>query len=168
MPDWQSGRCMVVWSLGQQVSGKDWISGRELETSERAMRGALSVADMLPAVKAFSTGIKGLPTGSALERLMRPPLKNVNNLVVQGNKMALTRIRGLKAVLKEQVHTGTTAVKKQLNHLGDSLNLPPRGQLAAPGVGAVPIKGNSQKVLKKVMQEFDLNLGGGKRTGDII
>ncbi|EUJ33149.1 hypothetical protein MFLO_04400 [Listeria floridensis FSL S10-1187] len=154
--------------LGTAISGKDWVSGRELETSERAMRGALSVADMLPAVKAFSTGIKGLPTGSALERLMRPPLKNVNDLVVQGNKMALTRIRGLKAALKEPVHTGTTAVKKQLNHLGDSLNLPPRGQLAAPGVGAVPVKGNSQKALKKVMQEFDLNLGGGKRTGDII
>ncbi|EUJ29155.1 hypothetical protein MFLO_11230 [Listeria floridensis FSL S10-1187] len=148
--------------LGTAISGKDWVSGRELETSERAMRGALSVADMLPAVKAFSAGIKGLPTGSALERLMRPPLKNVNDLVVQGNKMALTRIRGLKAALKEPVHTGKTVVKKELNRLGDSLNLPPRGQLAVPGVGAVPVNGNSQKVLKKVMQEFDLNLGGSK------
>ena len=43
--------------LGSAVSGKDWISGRELGTDERWFRGALAPLDIVPgamAVKKFS------------------------------------------------------------------------------------------------------------------
>ncbi|EHX3725388.1 ribonuclease YeeF family protein, partial [Listeria monocytogenes] len=41
---------------GSAISGKDWVSGRELSAEERALRGGLALLDIVPGVKALSTG----------------------------------------------------------------------------------------------------------------
>ncbi|MHC5342743.1 hypothetical protein ACYRF8_14315, partial [Listeria welshimeri] len=55
--------------ISSAVSGKDWFSGRELSTGERYTRAGFGVLDVIPGVKAFTTGAKAVGTGSKLLRL---------------------------------------------------------------------------------------------------
>ncbi|EUJ28508.1 hypothetical protein MFLO_12231 [Listeria floridensis FSL S10-1187] len=44
--------------MSAAVTGKDWLTGREMATSERAVRGAFSLFDLVPGVKALSDGTR--------------------------------------------------------------------------------------------------------------
>ncbi|WP_461733880.1 glycohydrolase toxin TNT-related protein [Listeria kieliensis] len=174
--------------MSAAVSGKDWLTGRELDTSERAMRGAFSLLDIVPGMKAFSGGTQAIRSGTKLASLSDNLLRGVKSIPSKaddflklGQKSALTRINSLKTTVKEGIHTGIGKVTRGLDEVGrvadnfkGNLNLNSRRQLAAESVGAIPPGGtsrvsNATEKMKEVLQKYDLNLnGGGRQTDDII
>ncbi|NMD72669.1 hypothetical protein HHO41_20750 [Bacillus sp. DNRA2] len=59
------GAVYGAYELSSAVSGKDLVSGRELETSERWVRGLLAPLDIVP-------GVSGLTKFTSTIRLARP------------------------------------------------------------------------------------------------
>ncbi|MGJ8729586.1 HNH endonuclease, partial [Listeria aquatica] len=164
------------------VSGKDWLTGREMDTSERVMRGAFSLLDIVPGMKAFSGGTQAIRSGTKLASLSDNLLHGVksipskaDDLIKLGKSKALTRINSLKTTVKEAVHTGIEKSIKGLDEVGkvadnfkNNLNLNSRRQLAADGFGALPAGGtskvtNATEKMKDVLRKYDLNLSSGRR-----
>ncbi len=174
--------------MSAALSGKDWLTGRELDTSERAMRGAFSLLDIVPGMKAFSGGTQAIRSGTKLASLSDNLLHGVksvpskaDDLIKLGKSKSLTRINSLKTTVKEAVHTGIEKNIKGLDEVGkvadnfkNNLNLNSRRQLATDGFGALPLGSpsrvsNATEKMKEVLQKYDLNLnGGGRQTDDII
>ncbi|MGJ8729587.1 hypothetical protein ACRW9N_03855, partial [Listeria aquatica] len=171
--------------MSAAVSGKDWLTGRELDTSERAMRGAFSLLDIVPGMKAFSGGTQAIRSGTKLASLSDNLLHGVksipskaDDLIKLGKSKALTRINSLKTTVKEGIHTGVERTTKGLDKVGEvadnfknNLNLNSRRQLAADGFGALPAGGtskvtNATEKMKEVLRKYDLNLNGGGRQID--
>ncbi len=171
--------------MSAAVSGKDWLTGREMDTSERVMRGAFSLLDIVPGMKAFSGGTQAIRSGTKLASLSDNLLHGVksipskaDDLIKLGKSKALTRINSLKTTVKEGIHTGVERTTKGLDKVGEvadnfknNLNLNSRRQLAADGFGALPAGGtskvtNATEKMKEVLQKYDLNLNGGGRGVD--
>ncbi|MHC5279671.1 TNT domain-containing protein [Listeria kieliensis] len=169
------------------IRGKDWLTGRELDTSERAMRGAFSLLDIVPGMKAFSGGTQAIRSGTKLASLSDNLLHGVksipskaDDLIKLGKSKALTRINSLKTTIKEGIHTGVEKATRRLDEVGkvadnfkNNLNLNSRRQLATESVGAIPTGGtsrvsNATEKMKEVLQKFDLNLNSGRRQADDI
>ncbi|MHC5251663.1 HNH endonuclease [Listeria kieliensis] len=173
--------------MSAAVRGKDWLTGRELDTSERVMRGAFSLLDIVPGMKALSGGTQALRSGSKLASLSDNVLKGMKNipskaddLIKLGKSKALTRINSLKTTVKEAVHTGIEKSIKGLDEVGKvadnfkgNLNLNSRRQLAVDGLGALPAGGtskvaNATEKMKDALRKYDLNLSSGRRGADDI
>ncbi|EUJ16502.1 hypothetical protein MAQA_16084, partial [Listeria aquatica FSL S10-1188] len=171
--------------MSAAVSGKDWLTGREMDTSERVMRGAFSLLDIVPGMKAFSGGTQAIRSGTKLASLSDNLLHGVksipskaDDLIKLGKSKALTRINSLKTTVKEGIHTGVERTTKGLDKVGEvadnfknNLNLNSRRQLAADGFGALPAGGtskvtNATEKMKEVLRKYDLNLNGGGRQID--
>ncbi|WP_439444297.1 TNT domain-containing protein [Listeria aquatica] len=172
--------------MSAALSGKDWLTGRELDTSERAMRGAFSLLDIVPGMKAFSGGTQAIRSGTKLASLSDNLLRGVKSIPSKaddflklGQKSALTRINSLKTTVKEGIHTGVERTAKGLDKVGkvadnfkNNLNLNSRRQLAADGFGALPASEtskvtNATEKMKEVLRKYDLNLnGGGRQTSN--
>ncbi|WP_246215577.1 hypothetical protein [Listeria valentina] len=173
--------------MSAAVSGKDWLTGRELDTSERVMRGAFSLLDIVPGMKAFSGGTQALRSGSKLASLSDNVLKGMKNipskaddLIKLGKSKALTRINSLKTTAKEAVHRGIEKGIKGLDEVGKvadnfkgNLNLNSQRKLAVDGLGALPAGGtskvaNATEKMKDALRKYDLNLSSGRRGADDI
>ncbi len=174
--------------MSAALSGKDWLTGREMDTSERAMRGAFSLLDIVPGMKAFSGGTQAIRSSTKLASLSDKLLHGVKSIPSKaddflklGQKSALTRINSLKTTVKEGIHTGIEKVTRGLDKVGEvadnfknNLNLNSRRQLAADGFGALPPSGtsrvsNATEKMKEVLQKYDLNLnGGGHQVDDLL
>ncbi|EOC2142022.1 HNH endonuclease [Listeria monocytogenes] len=182
---------------GSAISGKDWVSGRELSTEERVLRGGLSLLDIVPGVKAFSTGAKAASTGSKLVRVGDNVLagsKNAAKLAkgtidngIQAGKQAMDlRLANAQNAAREAGGAVQKKLTKDLNDIGamaktahnkfkEAFTLPPREQLAFAGGGNIPEQSATgaaaaaaKKKLKDMMQKMDnLNVKGGGND-DII
>ncbi|EUJ25872.1 hypothetical protein MFLO_14732, partial [Listeria floridensis FSL S10-1187] len=173
--------------MSEAVTGKDWLTGREMDTSERALRGAFSLFDLVPGVKALSGGTRVLgETGHLAElsqlimRGKQTAVSKAEDLVRIGKNQAEIRVRSLKGVLADVAHSGVEKLSRSLDTLGkvgakweNSLNLPPRQQLAMADVGGLGTSGSSKVLaqtekLQATLQRFDVNLGGGSKTDGIM
>ncbi len=173
--------------MSAAVRGKDWLTGRELDTSERVMRGAFSLLDIVPGMKAFSGGTQALRSGSKLASLSDNVLKGMkkipskaDDLIKLGKSKALTRINSLKTTAKEAVHRGIEKGIKGLDEVGKvadnfkgNLNLNSQRKLAVDGLGALPAGGtskvaNATEKMKDALRKYDLNLSSGRRGADDI
>jgi hypothetical protein len=87
--------------MGSAISGKDWASGRELDTSERWLRGIAAPVDILPVGKAATTF-----TGTA---------RTTNKVVDLGSALNKTKLRSsLAGVTAHQ----TSKVKQLVEKAG--------------------------------------------------
>uniref|UniRef100_UPI0003637246 polymorphic toxin type 15 domain-containing protein n=1 Tax=Heyndrickxia acidiproducens TaxID=1121084 RepID=UPI0003637246 len=106
------GAAYGTLELSSAVSGKDWISGRELGTGERVFRGVLAPLDIVPGVSGlskFSSTVRlahmgdmaklGLKTG--LKAGIQRESRHVANMVIDAGKDSAARIRSAKAWAKE-------------------------------------------------------------------
>ncbi len=182
------GATYGVLEMGTALTGKDWVSGRELDTSERAMRGSFALLDVLPGVKALSGGVQTMRTGSRLASLSDTFVHGVKSAPTQlgditkiGQTQIRTRIKSLKNVTQDALQSATQKGIQGLDKVGQtattmkgSLNLPPRQNLALAGMGGIPTQAPSQitqgtENLKDILQKFDVNLSGkGKQADGII
>ncbi len=174
--------------MSTAITGKDWVSGRELDTSERAARGTFALLDVLPGVKALSGGVQTMRTGSRLAGIgdtfahgIKSAPTQISDITKIGQAQIRTRIKSLKNVTQDALHTATQKGIQGLDTVGQaattmkgSLNLPPRENLALVGMGGIPNQASSKitqgtENLKDILQKFDVNLSGkGKQADDII
>ncbi|ENX5344340.1 hypothetical protein [Listeria monocytogenes] len=175
---------------GSAISGKDWVSGRELSSEERALRGGLALLDIVPGVKALSTGAKAASAGSKLVRVGDNVLagsKNVgkgtiDNGIQAGRQAMDLRLANAKKVseavqkkLTKDIDDIGTMAKTIQNKTKETFTLPPREQLAFAGGGSIPEQSAAgaasiaaKKKLKDMMQNMDnLNVKGGGKAGII-
>ncbi|EOG9422198.1 hypothetical protein ACLLEW_000957 [Listeria monocytogenes] len=175
---------------GSAISGKDWVSGRALSTEERALRGGLALLDIVPGVKALSTGAKAASAGSKLVRVGDNVLAGSKNAGkgtidngIQAGKQAMDlRLANAKKVseavqkkLTKDLDDIGTMAKTLQNKTKETFTLPPREQLAFAGGGSIPEQSAAgaasiaaKKKLKDIMQNMDnLNVKGGGKAGII-
>ncbi|MBC1779021.1 pre-toxin TG domain-containing protein [Listeria booriae] len=117
--------------LSSAATGKDWLTGREMDAGERATRGAFALLDIIPGVKglhAFSTATKAggvaldaVQAGSklTLKQTAKQGLSNLDAMGKQALRESAERIRNVPKVLKDTANTvkntaqeGLTTVKK--------------------------------------------------------
>ncbi|HCK0308673.1 TPA: ribonuclease YeeF family protein, partial [Listeria innocua] len=175
---------------GSAISGKDWVSGREISTEERALRGGLALLDIVPGVKALSTGAKAASAGSKLVRVGDNVLAGSKNVGkgtidngIQAGKQAMDlRLANAKKVseavqkkLTKDLDDISTMAKTIQNKTKETFTLPPREQIAFAGGGSIPEQSAAgaasiaaKKKLKDIMQKMDnLNVKGGGKAGII-
>lgn len=102
-----------TFELSSAVSGKDWISGRELGTAERWTRGLLAPLDIVPGVagiKKFSGTVRtanqfanmgqfGTKTG--LKTAIQHEMNHVGNMVITAGKQSSTRLKSAGNAIKD-------------------------------------------------------------------
>ncbi len=172
---------------GSAISGKDWVSGRELSAEERALRGGLALLDIVPGVKALSTGAKAASAGSKLVRVGDNVLAGSKNVGkgtidngIQAGKQAMDlRLANAKKVseavqkkLTKDLDDIGTMAKTIQNKTKETFTLPPREQLAFAGGGSISEQSAagaaSKKKLQDMMRRMDnLNVKGGGKAGII-
>ncbi|WP_198318515.1 phosphoserine aminotransferase [Aeribacillus pallidus] len=186
------GMAYGTLELSSAVSGKDWISGRELETGERVFRGALAPLDIVPGVSAlskFSSAARFAPLREAMDPKLFTSLKaglhqksqRACDLVVRADQDIVVRIRNAKAWTKEMPQHLKTGAKKGSLQVGRFVDnaatnlrhlLPSRQMgLAIEGVGNVKVppentKGLENKVRAYLSEKTGVNLGGSKAGND--
>ncbi|WP_271005006.1 glycohydrolase toxin TNT-related protein [Listeria seeligeri] len=179
------------------ITGKDWISGRELSNQERLLRGGFALLDIIPGVKAFSSGAKIASTGSKMLRVGddllgggKLAIKNTGGTIdngVQVGKRALdVRIPNVKKVTDSLAQEAKKKLTQDLDDIGtaaktiqanakEAFQMPSRERLAFAGVGddiAGPtatetISAAKKKIWDIISNMSDLNIKGSG-TGDII
>ncbi|XCS10231.1 hypothetical protein GBG21_12895 [Aeribacillus pallidus] len=182
------GMAYGTLELSSAVSGKDWISGRELETGERVFRSALAPLDIVPGVNAlskFSSAARFAPLREAMDPKLFTSLKaglhqksqRACDLVVHAENSILARIRSAKAWTKEMPQHLKTGARKGSLQVGRFVDnaatnlrhlLPSRQMgLAIEGAGnvKVPVENKIQAWLSKM---DGINVGGGKAGNDGI
>ncbi len=108
------GTAYGTMELGTAVTGKDWASGRELNTGERWLRGALSPLDIIPGmsgIKKFSSGVRmadqaanlgqfGLKAG--VKTGMQQELRHVGDMVTTAGRQSTARLKSAGAAVKDR------------------------------------------------------------------
>ncbi|MEH7374399.1 hypothetical protein V7168_05235 [Neobacillus drentensis] len=116
------GAAYGAMELSSAVSGKDWVSGRELGTSERWFRGLLAPLDIVPGVSGltkFSSTVRlahlgeniggiGLRTG--VQGSIYQGITHIDNVVKTAGQQSVTRLKSASAAIKD----GTNVVKNKL------------------------------------------------------
>ncbi|WNF33350.1 hypothetical protein RI196_01130 [Aeribacillus composti] len=184
------GAAYGTLELSSAVSGKDWISGRELKTDERVFRGVLSPLDIVPGVKGLSTfssaaRFSHLREASDLKLLAtKTGLQSksfVRDMVVRAENGIFPRIRNAKSLAKEIPHhlknkSANSALKagrfvdNALTNLKNSIPGRQMG-LAMEGIGNVKVppentNGLENKVRAYLSEKTGLNLLGEGKAGN--
>lgn len=116
------GAAYGAMELSSAVSGKDWISGRELGTGERWFRGLLAPLDIVPGVSGltkFSSTVRlahlgeniggiGLRTG--VKQSFSQGINHIDNMVRTAGQQSVTRLKSTSAAIKD----GTNVMKNKL------------------------------------------------------
>ncbi|WP_246438633.1 hypothetical protein [Listeria portnoyi] len=144
--------------LSSAATGKDWMTGREMDGTERATRGAFALLDIIPGVKgirAFSTATKagGVALDAAqvgskltLRQTAKQGVSHVDAMGRQALRESAERIRNAPRVISDVASTvkntaqeGLTTVKKMTANFGDNMrNLNFGGErLVAEGFGDI-------------------------------
>nr|WP_260442827.1 pre-toxin TG domain-containing protein [Listeria seeligeri] len=145
------------------VTGKDWISGRELSDQERLLRGGFALLDIIPGVKAFSSGTKIASAGSKILRVGddlldggKLAIKNagksfkgtIDNGIQAGKESVDSRIISIKNASTGAQKAIKGKLTKDLNDIGEAaktiqskaketFQIPPRERLELAGVGGL-------------------------------
>ncbi|MBC1487400.1 hypothetical protein HB897_14295, partial [Listeria seeligeri] len=171
------------------ISGKDWISGRELSDQERLLRGGFALLDIIPGVKAFSSGTKIASAGSKILRVGddlldggKLTIKNagksfkgtIDNGIQAGKELVDSRIISIKNASKEAQKAIKGKLTKDLKDIGEAaktiqskaketFQIPPRERLAFAGAGGLSEPTTIAKVFdagKNKLQEVMSKMDG--------
>ncbi|WLV24292.1 DNA/RNA non-specific endonuclease [Aciduricibacillus chroicocephali] len=176
--------------LGSAIAGKDLVSGRELDTQERWVRGALAPLDIIPGAKGVKSFGKALSAGDKLidvshirnlsskaKQHLDTGIRQTETLVKEAASQSAARMRDAKhafedgtRVLKEKAAHGAVAASKVIDQgITNIRNLSPNLMPSTPeGVVLKETVENERIVENKVqdiLSKFDVNLGN-KGTGN--
>ena len=169
------GMAYGTLELSSAVSGKDWISGRELGTGERVFRGVLVPLEIVPGVKglsAFSSAARfsSLREASDLQLLtglktgFQQKSQRACDMVVHAEKDIVARIRNAKAWAKEMpqhlktgAENGALKVGRFVDNATTNLkNTIPDRQMgfAMEGVGDVKVPAENTHVVENKIRAY--------------
>ncbi|WP_411814762.1 pre-toxin TG domain-containing protein [Listeria ivanovii] len=158
-----AGLALGALEASSAVTGKDWISGRELSDQERLLRGGFALLDIIPGVKAFSSGTKIASAGSKILRVGddlldggKLAIKNagksfketIDNGIQAGKQTLDLHIANVKKVADDAMQATKKKLTKDLNDIGEAaktiqskaketFQIPPRERLAFAGAGGL-------------------------------
>ncbi|UTX65167.1 HNH endonuclease [Streptococcus constellatus] len=149
-----AGTALAVADMYSAASGKDWGTGRELDGTERGLRAAFSLFDLIPAGKYLSglvktgknAGIVGVKTSlkTALKEGLEQGAKNMDNF---------------KGVLRNAKSFGDTILSKVKTYGQQLDNLRPSKVLSKSAESLSNGLRHADNVLSEAAQNFRLNMG---------
>ena len=174
--------------LGSAVSGKDWMTGRELDTGERWLRGAFSLLDIVPGVKgvhAFSKAARGVPeailkvakqNAANLKTAVKESKQSVQAIVNAAAEKAAGRVRAVKESAREsarialkRAEPGMIKTAQKADELLTSVkNMKLPGRELVPAEGVVTGAKNTHSVensVQKIIQKAEGKLSPPRRVG---
>jgi hypothetical protein len=116
------GAAYGAMELGSAVSGEDWVSGRELGTSERWIRGLLAPLDIVPGVSGltkFSSTVRLASAGDTMGQLglrtgaqgsFRQGVIHIDSMVKTAGQQSITRLKSASSAILDT----TNVVKNKL------------------------------------------------------
>lgn len=182
--------------LSSAVSGKDWVSGRELGTGERWFRGLLAPLDIIPGVGAvakFGSTARLVRVGDKVGQLttsvragVKQGVAQVDNLVLTASRETMARLKSANAAMKDATNVVKNKLARDIIEVGDLIDSGitkakntfqlPQTRLVMADVGDIgrvrePIE-NSHTVgnkMRDVLSRIDgINLEGvSKGTGNV-
>ena len=121
------GAAYGAYELSSALSGKDLVSGRELDTSERWVRGALAPLDIIPGVSGltkFGSAARLARVGDNLgPAVLRSSVKGgiqqgattrVYNMVVEAGKSGAARLKSAGTVIQNRANMVINKVEKDI------------------------------------------------------
>nr|WP_246369419.1 hypothetical protein [Listeria rustica] len=114
--------------LSSAATGKDWMTGREMDGTERATRGAFALLDIIPGVKgirAFSTATKAgglaldatqVGTKLTLRQTAKQGLSHVDAMGRQALRESAERVRNVPRVISDVASSTANATKNQIRN----------------------------------------------------
>ncbi len=186
------GFAMGALEMSSAISGKDWVSGRELDTGERILRGGLSLLDIVPGVKALSSGARAVTTSTRLAGLadnvftsgMKTATSKIDDVIRIGKSEVASRLGNLKTAANDAIQSAGKRLTTSIDEASEAVarfsdnisNALPKRQLAMEGAGALPAGSKAATSLSKasdevraVLSKIDTSLGGvAKKTDGIM
>ncbi|MEH7180124.1 EndoU domain-containing protein [Neobacillus vireti] len=175
--------------LSSAVSGKDWVSGRELGTGERWFRGLLAPLDIIPGVGALKklsgtarlthigkdTALISMKTG--VKSSFQKGMTKVNNLVKTAEQFAVTRLKSAGAVIKDVSNLVIKKLAKDTIEVGWVVDsavtfgknmIPSKKRLVVTDTGEryylrVDNTHTVENKLRDFINRMEVNLNGGPR-----
>ena len=149
-----AGVALASADMYSAATGKDWGTGRELDTSERTLRGTFALFDLIPAGKYLGTLAKtGKTAGlTAVKNSLKTTLK-------EGLEQGAKNLDSFKGVLKNAKGLGDNVLSqiktygKQLDNLRPSKILSNSAESLSDGLR------HADNVLSEAAQNFRLNIG---------
>ena len=149
-----AGVALASADMYSAATGKDWGTGRELDATERTLRGTFALFDLIPAGKYLGTLAKtGKTAGlTAVKSSLKTTLK-------EGLEQGTKNLDSFKGVLKNAKGLGDNVLSqiktygKQLDNLRPSKILSNSAESLSDGLR------HADNVLSEAAQNFRLNIG---------
>ena len=149
-----AGVALASADMYSAATGKDWGTGRELDTSDRTLRGTFALFDLIPAGKYLGTLAKtGKTAGlTAVKNSLKTTLK-------EGLEQGVRNLDSFKGILKKAKGLGDNVLSqiktygKQLDNLRPSKILSNSAESLSNGLR------NADNMLSEAAQNFRLNIG---------
>ena len=149
-----AGTALAAADMYSAASGKDWGTGRELDGTERGMRAAFSLFDLIPAGKYLSGLVKMGKTAGIVG--VKTSLKTVWK---EGLEQGAKNLDNFKGVLKNIKSFGDNILSK-VKAYGQQLdNLRPSKVLSRSAESLSNGLRHADNVLSEAAQNFRLNMG---------
>ena len=134
------------------TSGKDWGTGRELDNTERGMRGAFALLDLIPAAKYLSSLVKtGKTAGlTAVKTSLKTAIK-------EGVEQGVKNLDNFKGLLKNVKGLGDNVLSHIKNYGKQLDNLRPSKILSNSAEALSDSLRHADNVLSEAAQRFSLN-----------
>ncbi|TWD92476.1 putative ribonuclease toxin of YeeF-YezG toxin-antitoxin module [Neobacillus bataviensis] len=182
------GAAYGAMELSSAVSGKDWVSGRELGTGERWFRGVLAPLDIVPGVNGltkFSSAVRLAHVGDTVGGLgkvgFHQGITHIDSMIKTAGQQSATRLKNASAAIKDTANV----VKNKLamdtiraGRLADTVitgiknTIPSPKRLVATATGEkvyMPVDNNHaiENSLSDIISKIDgINLGGVSKKNE--
>ncbi|MEH7085950.1 hypothetical protein V7139_24880 [Neobacillus drentensis] len=124
------GAAYGAMELSSAVSGKDWVSGRDLGTGERWFRGLLAPLDIVPGVSGLtkfsstvrlahlgeSIGTVGLRTG--VKGSIHQGMTHIDNMVKTAGQQSVTRLKSASSAIIDTTNVMKNKIAKDTLEAG--------------------------------------------------
>ena len=136
------------------TSGKDWGTGRELDNTERGMRGAFALLDLIPAAKYLSSLVKtGKTAGlTAVKTSLKTAIK-------EGVEQGVKNLDNFKGLLKNVKGLGDNVLSHIKNYGKQLDNLRPSKILSNSAEALSDSLRHADNVISEAAQNFRMNIG---------
>ena len=143
------------------VSGKDWGTGRELDNTERGMRGAFALLDLIPAGKYLSSLAKtGKTAGlTAVKTSLKTAIK-------EGVEQGVKNLDNFKGLLKNVKGLGDNVLSHIKNYGKQLDNLRPSKILSNSAEALSDSLRHADNVISEAAQNFRMNIGLEPKLAD--
>ena len=149
-----AGTALAAAGMYSAASGKDWGTGRELDGTERGLRAAFSLFDLIPAGKYLSGLVKTGKTAGVVG--VKTSLKTAWK---EGLEQGAKNLDNFKGVLRNAKSFGDTVLSKVKTYGQQLDNLRPSKVLSRSAESLSNGLRNADNVVNEAAQNFRLNIG---------